>query len=113
LRLLRSGLAICPPLAEHPEFGASICVGQKLGWITAAGYGFDHDHLDHRVTYSLSAGADARLRLFSPVSLRAYLGAEVPLTRDGFASTGDNAVQLFKPAPAAICGEMGLEVALW
>ncbi len=112
-RLVRAGLALCPALHERPDTALSLCVGQKLGWLTVEGYGFDRDQQDRRVGFALTAGGEGRLRLFAPISLRGYLGAEVPLIRDRFASSGGNATELFRPPPVAILGEIGLEAALW
>ena len=111
--LFRAGLAVCPALYESPVLSSSLCLGQKVGWLTVEGYGFDHVRQERRLSYALSAGGEGRLRLFAPVSLRGCLGAEVPLTRDRFTSGGRNAVGLFEPTPIAILGEIGLEAALW
>ena len=111
--LLRAGLSLCPALAEEPDFGLSACLGQKLGWLQVDGYGFDHDRSERRLTYALTLGGEGRLRLFTPVSLRGYLGAEVPVLRDRFASGGRDASTLFSPSPVAVSGEIGLEAALW
>lgn len=111
-RLLRAGLGLCPPVVEGTRGGASICVGQKLGWLEAEGYGFDHNAREKRLTYALTAGGEGWLRLLGPVSLRGYLGAEVPVLRDEFASSGSNGVTLFQQSPVAFAAELGLEVAL-
>lgn len=112
-RLFRAGLAVCPALHERPDVALSLCVGQKVGWLTVEGYGFDHDHQERRINYALVAGGEGRLRLVAPVSVRGYLGAEVPLARDRFTSSGRNATELFEPTPLAILGEIGVEAALW
>ena len=111
--LFRAGLALCPPIAEAPNFGVSACFGQKLGWLSVEGYGFDHDHHERRLTYALTLGGEGRLRLFTPISLRGYLGAEVPVVRDRFTSAGRDASTLFSPSVVAVSGEIGLEAALW
>jgi hypothetical protein len=111
--LFRAGLALCPALYESPALSSSLCFGQKLGWLTVEGYGFDHDRKEGRLSYALSGGAEGMLRLFAPVSLRGYWGVEVPLARDRFASGGRDAVLLFEPQIIAISGEIGLEAALW
>jgi hypothetical protein len=84
-----------------------------LGFIEVNGYGFDHDRKERRLTYALTLGGEGRLRLFAPVSLRAYLGGEVPVVRDRFSSGGRDASTLFNPSPLAVSGEIGLEAALW
>ena len=112
-RLLRAELALCPPLHESARFTLAVCAGQKVGWLGVEGFGFDHDQKDRRLVFSLLGGGEARLRLFAPISLRGFLGAEVPLARDRFVSGGRNATQLFEPSPLAILGEIGLEGALW
>jgi hypothetical protein len=112
-RLFRVGLALCPALHDGPRLSLSLCLGQKVGWLNVEGYGFDHDHQERRLSFALSAGGEGRLRLFAPVSLRGYVGAEVPLARDRFTSGGRGSVQLFEPTPVALLGEIGLEVALW
>jgi hypothetical protein len=112
-RLVRGGLAVCPELTAGARVHLGICVGQQVGWITADGYGFDHDAQQGRLTYSFVAGGEARLRLFTPVSLRGALGAELPVVRDRFASAGRNAQELFRPTLLGISGEVGLEATLF
>lgn len=111
--LYRAALALCPPLSGRPEQGLSACVGQKLGFVEANGYGFDHDRRERRLTYALTLGGEARLQLLAPVSLRGYLGGEVPVVRDRFTSGGRNASNLFQPSPVAVTAEIGLEAQLW
>jgi hypothetical protein len=111
--LFRAGLALCPALYDSPVVSSSLCLGQKVGWLTVEGYGFDHDREERRLGFALTAGGEGRLRLFAPVSVRGYVGAEVPLSRDRFTSGGRNPVKLFEPSPVALLGEIGLEVALW
>jgi hypothetical protein len=112
-QLFRAGLALCPSLHESAPVAAALCFGQKVGWLTVEGYGFDQDRTERRLNFALTAGGEGRLRLFAPVSIRGYLGAEVPLARDRFTSSGRNASELFEPSPIAILGEIGLEAALW
>jgi len=111
--LYRMGIAVCPALHERPEMALSLCAGQKVSWLTVQGYGFDHDREERRMGYALVAGGEGRLRLFAPVSARAYLGAEVPLSRDRFTSGGRGSTELFQPAPLALEAQIGLEAALW
>jgi hypothetical protein len=111
--LFRAGLALCPSLHESAQVAAALCFGQKVGWLTVEGYGFDQDRTERRLNFALTAGGEGRLRLFAPVSLRGYLGVEVPLARDRFTSGGRNPSELFEPSPLAILGEIGLEAALW
>lgn len=111
--LFRAELALCPALQESARFTLAVCAGQKVGWLNVEGFGFERDKKDRRLVFSLLAGGEARLRLFAPISLRGFLGAEVPLARDRFVSGGRNATQLFEPSPLAILGEIGLEAALW
>ena len=111
--LFRAGLAVCPALLQRAERAVGICVGQRLSWLTVEGYGFDHDVEERRLGYALSVGGEARQQLFAPISVRGYLGAEVPLVRDRFASGGRNAADLFEPSPVDLVGEIGLEAALW
>lgn len=112
-RLFRAELALCPALHRGPRLALSVCAGQKVGWLSVEGYGFDHDQRDRRLVFSLLAGGEAKLRLVAPISLRGFLGAEVPLARDRFHSGGRNATQLFQASPIAFLGEIGLEVDLW
>lgn len=112
-RLLRVSLASCPPLLEATSHAVSLCVGQKLGWLDVEGYGFEQAARERRLTYALTLGGEGRLRVAGPVSLRGYVGGEVPVVRDRFASSGRNAVQLFEASPAALAAEIGVEVGLW
>jgi len=111
--LLRAGLSVCPSLVDGPRLDAGVCFGQQLGWLTAEGYGFDRDARQQRLTYALRLGGEGRLRVFSPVSLRGYLGAEIPLVRDHFTSGGTDAQELFRPTPVGLEAEIGLEAQLW
>ena len=111
--LLRAALAVCPPLWSRPNAELGLCIGQQLGWLTVEGYGFDHDATEQRLGYALTLGGEGRLRLFPPVSIRGYWGAEVPLVRDRFTSGGRNAEELFQPSPIALVAEIGLEAQLW
>lgn len=113
LRLLRLGLAVCPLHTRGERLSAALCAGQKLGWLRAEGYGFDHDREERRLTFALSTGGEARLRLVAPVSIRGYLGLEVPLVRDAFISAGRNPARVFEPSPVAVSGAVGLEAAFW
>lgn len=112
-RLVRVGLAICPALTAAPGASIGLCVGQQVAWLAASGYGFDHDAKQRRLGYSFSLGGEGRVRLFSPVSVRAFFGAEVPLLRDRFTSAGTSAQELFRVAPVAVAAEIGLEASLW
>lgn len=112
-RLLRVGLSLCPPLLARAERELALCFGQKVGWLRVDGFGFDHDLSERRLTYALHAAVEARQRLFSPVSLRGSVGAEVPLVRDRFVSSGREATELFRPAAAAFTARIGLEATLW
>lgn len=113
LRLLRLGLAVCPLHTSGERFSAALCAGQKIGWLRAEGYGFDHDRQERRLTLALSTGGEARLRLVAPVSIRGYLGLEVPLVRDAFISAGRNPTRVFEPSLVAVSGAVGLETAFW
>ncbi len=112
-RSFRVGLALCPVLSETRARALSLCFGQKVGWLAVEGYGFDHPARERRLTYAVILGVEGRLRLAGPVSLRGYLGAEVPVVRDQFASSGRNATRLFQASPVALGSEIGLEVELW
>lgn len=112
-QLARIGLALCPVLWQGPGRALGLCVGQQLGWLTVQGYGFNHDSKQQRLGYSLTAGGEGRLRLFPPVSIRGYVGGEVPLVRDRFSSAGRDASELFRASPIALVGQIGLEAALW
>jgi hypothetical protein len=112
-RLFRVGLSVCPPVSRGRAHAIQVCVGQRLGWLQVVGYGFDHDRTERRLTYALNLGADAQIKVAGPVSIRGYLGGEVPVVRDRFASSGRQASDLFRPSPIAALAEIGLEAALW
>jgi hypothetical protein len=113
IRLVRVGIALCPTLTEVSSLSFSLCAGQKVGWVDAQGYGFDHAAREKRLTFALTLGGEGRVAIAGPVSLRAYLGGEVPVVRDQFASGGRNAAELFQASPVALASEIGLEVELW
>jgi hypothetical protein len=113
VRLLRARVALCPSLHESSIQAVNLCVGQKLGWLRVEGYGFDHAAREQRLTYALSVGAESTLRLVGPLAARGYLGAEVPVVRDRFASGGRAATELFRASPVALAAEIGVEAAVW
>jgi hypothetical protein len=112
-QLLRMGLSVCPELVHGSHADVSLCLGQQVSWLAVEGYGFDHDAKQQRLGYAFVLGGEGRLRLLSPISLRGFLGAELPLLRDRFSSAGRGAQELFRPSPAGISAEIGLEVRLW
>jgi hypothetical protein len=112
-RAWRVGLSLCPVLWEQADRSLGACVGQRVGWLRVTGYGFDHDSREGRLTYAVTLGVDAAQRLLGPLSLRAYLGAEAPVVRDRFDSSGGNATELFRPASVGLAASIGLEVAAW
>jgi hypothetical protein len=112
-RLLRAMVALCPSLHEGSIHAVSLCFGQKLGWLRVEGYGFDHGAREQRLTYALSVGAESTLRLVGPLAARGYLGAEIPVVRDRFASDGRAATELFRASPVALAAEIGVEAAVW
>lgn len=112
-QLWRAGLALCPALARSEGHRLGLCVGQQLGWVTVEGYGFDRNASERRLSYALTAGGEATLRLLGPVSARGYLGLELPLLRDRFASGGERPTDLFRQPPLGFSGEIGVEAALW
>lgn len=112
-RLLRVGLSLCPRLLDEQGLSVAWCFGQKIGWLRVDGFGFDHDLSERRLSYALHVGGEVRKRLFAPVSLRGYLGAELPVVRDSFVSSGRNAAELFQPSPVGVAAQIGVEAALW
>jgi hypothetical protein len=112
-RLWRVGLSGCPEVLGSGARVVGVCVGQKLAWTSVEGFGFDRNASDRSLALSLTLGGEGRILLFGPVSLRGYLGIEVPLVRDTFTSGGRAASALFRASPAAAAGEIGLEAALW
>jgi len=112
-RLLRAMVALCPSLHEASIHAVNLCFGQKLGWLSVEGYGFDHGAREQRLTYALSVGVESTLRLVGPLAARGYLGAEIPVVRDRFASEGRAATELFRASPVALAAEIGVEAAVW
>lgn len=108
-RLMRVGIALCPRLLQGPSRDLALCFGQKVGWLRVDGFGFDHDLAEQRLTLALHVGAEARQRLFSTVSVRGALGAEVPAMRDRFVSAGRDATDLFRASPVGMVAQVGLE----
>ncbi len=108
-RLLRVGLSLCPRLTESADRSLALCFGQKVGWLRVDGFGFDHDLAERRLTFALHVGAEGRHRLFSTVSVRGAVGAEVPLVRDRFVSSGHDAADLFRASPVGLVAQVGVE----
>jgi hypothetical protein len=112
-RLLRIALSLCPRLLQGPGRDLALCFGQKVGWLRVDGFGFDRDLSERRLSYALHLGVEARQQLFSRVSLRGSLGAEAPMVRDRFVSSGRDAAELFRPSVLGFAAQLGLEASLW
>lgn len=112
-RLLRVALSLCPRLLQRPGRDLALCFGQKVGWLRVDGFGFDHDLRERRLSYALHLGGEVRQQLFSLVSLRGSLGAELPIVRDRFVSSGRDAAELFRPSVVGFAAQLGLEASLW
>ena len=112
-RMARAGIFLCPALGSGPRHSWGFCLGQEVGWLRVDGYGFDRNLQGGGLTYALAARGEASLLVVAPVSVRGFLGAEVPLVRDRFVSAGSGAREVFRPQPLAILAGIGAELAVW
>jgi hypothetical protein len=99
------GVFVCP-LALG---GLSLCGGQVLARLAAAGFGFDQSFQQSRLAAAVGVRGRLELPLVGPLSLRAGLGADGFVWRDRFFYTraDGSKSQLFRVAPLVGSAEVG------
>ncbi len=103
-------LLLCPLQYRSASIEGWVCGGQSLGLIRSQGFGFVKNQESNRLLIAGALRARGALRLSGPLSLRAGVGADVPLLRDRFVyrrSDGQSAT-LFRPKPVVGTAELGL-----
>lgn len=108
----RFGLEVCAPEVGFPWL--ALCLGQRVGAFSAAGFGFDHSFDRLVVTFALVGGPDLTFPLGRYLSLSFGARLELPLSRhrvDAGLSDG-SARELFAEAPVSATLRAGLELEL-
>lgn len=109
LTLVRFGLGICPLQHDAGSARVELCAGQAVGWIDAAGFGFDQNLASTELAYALEAGATGWWAPVRGFGLWLSVGAEVPLVRNAYVSgTGaDGLPELYRASPVAGRAQIG------
>ncbi len=107
------GLRVCP-VATRAALRIQACVGQRIGWIQAQGFGFDEDRSEKRLFYTVSLLARAGVPIAGPLALQAGMGLDLPVTRDHFTYTRADGSrrEIFRMAAVVVEGELGLAIEL-
>jgi hypothetical protein len=99
--LLSVALDACPLADSFGQVQLSGCVGQRVGRMTAAGFGYQRNASSQELYYALGVSAAASFWFGPRVGIRLGLDLEAPLTRDSYFSlgpTGDR-LEIFRPSP--------------
>lgn len=114
LRAVRWGLELCPFSIPLGPLEAQPCLGQRVGWLRASGFGFDQNAETTRLFYSLTLGAQGVLPLGGPCGLVLGAHGEFPFARDEFTARADGvrSQALFQVAPVTAVAKLGLRVEL-
>jgi hypothetical protein len=112
--LLSVAFDACP--LEHllGQLRLSGCVGQRVGRMTAAGFGYQRNQSSQEPYYALGVSAAAAFWFAPPVGVRLGLDLEAPLTRDSYFSLGPagERLQIFRPSPIAGALTVGIALSL-
>lgn len=100
-------LAGCHDLAGDDAAAVTICVGALVGVVHAVVYGLEPITPGDRAWAGASTAADARVRLFGPLSLVASFDAIWPFVRHRFLIEGKGS-EVFQQPFVALMGTLGL-----
>lgn len=108
--LAYGGLALCPLATFGPRLSWRGCAGGQVGSLRTRGVGFDDAFADERLLVNATLEGAFGVRVAGPLLATAGLAFLVPLAKSELAyRTADGAQhQLFRAAPLAITGELGL-----
>jgi hypothetical protein len=104
----------CPFEREGDFLRFSACIGQRVGRMSAEGFGFKQSASSAELYYGLGASAAAVFWFARPVGLRVGLDLEAPLTRDAYFSIGPAGErrEIFRPSPVVGAATAGIALAL-
>jgi hypothetical protein len=113
-RLVTVGLALCPLSLDSAPLRLDVCAGQRIGRLSAEGFGFERNREQARLSYALGARARGWLTLAGPLRVGLGAGGEVPLWRDQFVYSAANGQRpsLFRMSPVVGAAEALLGVSL-
>jgi hypothetical protein len=107
--LVRAGAEVCAVSWKSSAVALEACMGQRVGRLRAAGFGFDANRETARFHYSLAAGGNAAIPLSPAFGIEVGLRAELPLLRDRFTARADEAteVKVFQGFPVGGIAAVG------
>jgi hypothetical protein len=105
----RAGLSLCGLGVEVGTIDWQFCAGQRVGRVTAQGFGFEQSFAANRLYWAAVVGGELSFRLTRSLYLPVALSAEIPLTRDQFVAR-DVAEPLYRVGPIAGRAAIALEL---
>lgn len=112
--LLSVALDACPLEHALGRLRLDGCLGQRVGRMTAEGFGYQRNTSSQELYYALGVSAAASFWFAAPVGVRLGLDLEAPLTRDSYFSfgpTGDR-LEIFRPSPVVGALTVGVAFSL-
>jgi hypothetical protein len=114
LSLTRFGLMLCPWELGSGALQGAACVGQRVGFVSAAGAGFDVNQSTRQLSYDLSVELAGTQELVSPLFLKLAASGELPLARPAYVSRSADGTrrEWFQASPLAVSARLGLGLEL-
>ena len=108
------GFEICPLETEVARIRFAACVGQNLGRLHVAAFGYDQNSSATRLLYNVLARGRVSIPLLGPLSAQLSARSEVPLSRPLFYYGARENIErdVFQPSAILAVIETGLSVAL-
>jgi hypothetical protein len=113
--LLSVALDACPLESDDGDFFRfSGCLVQRVGRMSAEGFGFRESASSAELYYTLGISGAAAFWFAPPFGLRVGVDLEAPLTRDAYFSIGSTGErhEIFRPSPVVGAATAGMVLAL-
>lgn len=109
LSLTRFGLMLCPWEAGMVALRGEACLGQRVGFVRAAGEGFDVNQSTLQLSYDLAFELGGTWHFTRPLFLKIAAAGEVPLARPAYISRSADGArrQWFQASPVAASARLG------
>ena len=110
LSLARFGLMLCPWELGTATVQAAACAGQRVGFVSAAGVGFDVNQSTRQLSYDLALELAGSWQFARPLFLRLAAGADVPLARPTYVSRSASGTrrEWFQASPLSGSARLGV-----
>lgn len=114
LAMTRFGLMLCPWEFGMSALRGAACAGQRVGFVSAAGDGFDVNQSTRQLSYDLAVELGGTWHFTRPWFLRFAAAGELPLARPAYISRSADGTrrQWFQATPVAASARLGLGLEL-